>query len=78
MSSTTSKIAMLLRLDFLHGTSRYQLFQDKTYPLKVVYIFCRRLQFEPTGNSPMFASAWFVWDKRYKGKPYIDWIYDLR
>ena len=72
------KIAMLMKLVFLEGISRYDMFKDKEFPLKAVYVFCRR----PTifkesykgNNSGLIAFAWFVWDKSYVGKPYIDWI----
>jgi hypothetical protein len=32
----TQKIAMLLPVEFLHGGTRYELFQDRRFPLKVV------------------------------------------
>ena len=72
----TSRIAMLLPLDFLHGVSRYELFQDRGFPLKVVYVFCQRLRFgnTPEAQSAPMANAWFVWDKRYKDKPTVEWI----
>lgn len=70
------KVAMLLKLVFLEGISRYQLFQ--TTPLKTVYVFCRRQQITIRGekmkNSGMIAYAWFVWDKSYEGAPTISWI----
>ena len=71
-SVATRKVAMLLSLDFLHGTSRYELFQDKRFPLKVVYVFSERLQFLEAGAAPM-AQAWFVWEKGHRRKPIIEW-----
>ena len=70
------KIAMLLKLVFLEGITRYRLFKGS--PLKKVYVFCKRqpirCQSYKGNNSSMIAYAWFVWDKDYKGKPQIDWI----
>lgn len=70
------KVAMLLKLAFLEGQGRQTLFRDTTFPLKAVYVFSNRLSFSPTGSgsSGLIAFAWFVWDKDYQGKAYIDWI----
>lgn len=72
------KIAMLLKLVFLEGANRYRMFQDTEFPLKIVYVFCKRVKIYKQGligkNSGLIAYAWFVWDKDYKGKPYIEWI----
>jgi hypothetical protein len=65
------KIAMLLKLVFLESMGRKSLFDRNL--LKKVYIFRKRLQFG-SGGSPTLASAWFVWDKSYKGLPTIEWI----
>jgi len=74
----TKKIAMLLKITFLEGISRYEMFQDTDFPLKIVYVFCRRQKVAKEGmelkNAGMIAYAWFVWDKEYKGKPIIEWI----
>ncbi len=74
----TKKIAMLLKLVFLEGIGRYEMFRDKEFPLKTVYVFCRRQKIYKAGiigkNSGLIAYAWFVWDKGYKGKPVIEWI----
>ena len=54
------------------------------YPLKKVLVFSSRIPVNKKyiiplldkkfkGNSLM-AFAWFIWDKGYKGKPYIEWI----
>jgi len=70
------KVAMLLKLVFLEGKSRYQLFQNS--PLKTVYVFCKRLPIYKKGiktkNSGLICYAWFIWDKNYEGKPIIEWI----
>ena len=72
----TDKIAMLLKLNFLEGQKRYELF--KKYSPKTVYVFSKRLSFDKgdsKGNgSGLLAYAWFVWDRKYVGKPQIEWI----
>lgn len=67
------KIAMLLPLEFLHGTSRYALFMDKRFPLKVVYIFSFRLCFG-TETPATVSHAWYVWERGYRGEPCLGWI----
>ncbi len=70
------KIAFLLKTQFLEGARRYEMYQDRTFPLKVIYQFTRRISF-PTVNSTnggMLAFAWFVWEREYREKPYVDWI----
>jgi hypothetical protein len=78
LECTDKKVAMLLKLVFLEGIGRYELFT--TTPLKTVYVFCKRQNITIRGkkmkNSSMIAYAWFVWDKSYKGKPTISWIND--
>lgn len=70
------KVAMLLKLVFLEGVSRYELF--KKTPLKKVYVFCRRQRITRQGttmkNSSMIAYAWFIWDISYNGEATISWI----
>jgi len=72
------KIAMFLKTVFLESSSRYNMFQDKEFPLKTVYQFCKRVPIYKSGvkmkNSGLVAYAWFVWDKSHKGKPTIEWI----
>ncbi len=75
---STNKIAMFLKTVFLESDKRYDMFQDIEYPLKVMYQFSKRVTLYKDGikmkNSGMISYAWFVWDKNYKGKPYIEWI----
>jgi len=73
------KIAMILKLSFLESEGRKELFADKDFPLKTVYVFRKRVQMYPHGiekpkNSGTIAYAWFVWDKEYCGYPIIRWI----
>jgi hypothetical protein len=69
----TRKIAMLLPVEFLHGATRFELFQDRRFPLQVVYVFASRLRFG-TDTDATVGHAWYVWDRRYKGEPVIRWI----
>lgn len=73
-----NKVAMLLKLVFLEGKGRYEMFKDKEFPLKKVYVFCGRQKIYANGiigkNSGLIAYAWFIWDKDYKGEPNIEWI----
>ena len=75
---SSKKIALLLKTVFLEGQSRYNMFQDREYPLKAMYQFSKRIDMvkngEGTGGRGMLAFAWFVWDKEYTGEPTIKWI----
>lgn len=71
------KVAMFLKLQFLEGKSRKQLF--KKYPPKVVYVSSARLLCAKNGEfekypSSAVAYAWFVWEKGFTGDPVIKWI----
>ena len=76
--SSNRKIAMFLKTVFLESAKRYDMFQDVDYPLKVVYQFSKRVSLYKGGikmkNGGMISYAWYVWDKEYVGKPYIEWI----
>lgn len=72
-----SKVAMLLRLQFLEGKARKQLFMKN--PPKVVYVSSSRLTCAMNGDfsnrqTGAVAYAWFVWEKGFKGDPIIKWI----
>ncbi len=70
----THKIAFLLKLNALGGIKRYQeVWSDKEFPLKVVYVFCKRLDFGLL-SSPTLEYCFCVWSKDHKGLPVIDWI----
>ncbi len=72
------KIAFLLKTIFLEGVERYDMWQDKEFPLKKMYQFSRRVSFgKEEGKlkgSGMIAFSWFVWEKGYTGEPTIEWI----
>ena len=71
------KVAMFLKLQFLEGKTRKQMF--KKYPPKIIYVSSSRLKcaingnFEKLGSSAV-AYAWYVWEKGYSGNTVIDWI----
>lgn len=79
---TNNKIAMLLPLNYLHGVTRYnEIYLDRKFPLKAVYIFCRygmleeTIRDDGTYRTGMMVYAWYVWDKSYKlGEPIIRWL----
>lgn len=75
-----NKVAMLLKLLFLEGKARKELFRK--YPPKYIYVFSGRImcakngEFEKmkAGGGSAIAYAWFIWEKGYDGKPTLDWI----
>lgn len=75
---TTGKVAMLLKLAFLEGRERAELFAQS--PLARVHVFSRRLSFVPGDGARklegggMMAFAWLVWDHAHTGKPTLGWI----
>jgi len=75
ISSDGVKIAMFLKLTFLEGTARYEMF--KKYPPKKIYVFSKRINCgkngEFTGSSAV-CYAWFIWEKGYTGKPVVSWL----
>jgi len=73
-----TKFAMFLKTVWLESEVRYNMFQDTEFPLKTVYQFSKRVTLYKGGikmkNSGMIAYAWYVWEKKYVGKPTIEWI----
>jgi hypothetical protein len=75
------KFAFLLPLSYLHGKKRYDdIYSDKEYPLKKVYVFTRypmlgeKLREDGKYNTGMMVYAWFIFEKNYDGPSMIDWI----
>ena len=69
------KVAMFLKLTFLEGQSRRELFRDN--PPKKVYVASGRLQCGKNGDfsgASMVAYAWFVWEKGYFGPIIVEHI----
>lgn len=74
-----NKIAMFLKLAFLEGSKRQEMFRDKFFPLSKVYVFSKRVRLDKNGipmgcKSEMIAFAWFIWDSTHDGPATIDWI----
>ena len=71
------KVCMFLKLTFLEGKDRKEMFKE--YPPKTVYVSSSRIKcalggdFDSIGSSAS-AYAWFVWQKGYKGDTVIKWI----
>jgi hypothetical protein len=75
------KIAMFLKIQFLEGQKRKDMF--KRYPPKHVYVFTKRQNPWRNGSpvdengkpwSSTMCFAWFVWEVGFKGDPVIKWI----
>jgi len=70
------KVCMILKLQFLEGRKRKDLF--KKYPPYTVWVSSSRIQHGKNGNfqnkSSMMATAWYVWKKGYSGPTYLKWF----
>ena len=74
------KVAMFLKLTFLEGKSRRELFEK--YPPKYIYVStgrincCKNGDFskEQRANNSALAYAWFIWEKSFRGEPKIRWF----
>lgn len=69
------KVAMFLKLTFLEGQGRRELFHKN--PPQTVYVSSARLQCGKNGDfsgTSMVAYAWFVWRKGHLGPTNIKWI----
>jgi hypothetical protein len=66
---TTGKVAMLLKVGFLEGVERADVFDHA--PLARVHgLYSTNMN----GKGGMIAYAWFVWEHGYSGKPTLGWI----
>lgn len=83
ISEVGTKIAMFLKLQFLEGQARKELFL--TNPPKVVYVSSSRLGCAKNGEFKVgkdgelaiesaVAYAWFVWEKGFNGNTIIKWV----
>jgi hypothetical protein len=70
---------MLMKLTFLEGNKRYEMFQK--YPPKHLLVFSNRINcalggdFETTPkHGGAVAYGWYIWEKGFTGKTTIDWI----
>lgn len=73
------KVAMLLRIQFLEGMARRELF-DVTPPIRV-YVFSKRQVCAKNGDFKKYGKggsaqcyAWFVWQKGVAQDPVIKWL----
>ena len=70
------KVAMFLRVQFLEGKKRGELF-SKTPP-RTVYISRSRLSRAKNGDfthvENAIAYAWYIWEKGFTGDPVIKWF----
>lgn len=71
-----AKVAMFLKLTFLEGKARKEMFSK--YPPETVYVFSSRVCCGKNGNfdgvSTAVAYAWYVWKKGFHGCPVIKWV----
>lgn len=77
ISMDSVKVAMFLKVTFLEGQARRELF--KKYPPCRVYVFSKRMTCAKNGDfgyckQGAVAYAWFIWEKGFKGDPVIKWI----
>ena len=77
---TGNKVFMFLKLQFLEGKSRKELF--KKYPPKCIYVSSSRILCAKNGDfegmkksgGSAVAYAWYEWEKGYTGDTVIKWV----
>jgi hypothetical protein len=73
-----NKVAMFLKLQFLEGKARKELY--RIAPPKTVYVFSSRINCAMNGDfgscttTSAIAYAWYVWEKGFKGITSLKWI----
>lgn len=78
ISADGVKVAMLLKIQFLEGAARRELF--KKHPPKTIYVFSRRITCAKNGDFETYKGmnavcyAWFIWLRGFTGNPVIKWI----
>ena len=74
---SNQKVAMFLRIQFLESKKRYEEIFRKNPPKKIL-VFVKRIKCYPDDCDTIKNSAicycWIVWDKKYSGKPLLEWI----
>lgn len=80
--SQNGQLAMFLKIQFLEGLKRKELFDN--YPPKYIYVFRKRMQIfnegveinPKTGKkwSSLLCNAWYIWDKKCNTEPIVRWI----
>lgn len=75
------QMAMFLKIQFLEGAKRKELFEK--YPPKYIYVFRNRIAtwnngkpLDPNGKrwATTMCHAWFVWEKGSTTEPIIRWL----
>lgn len=68
------KVCMFLKVQFLEGKARRELF--KNTPPKTVWVSSSRIPCGKNGvfKESMVAYAWYVWEKGYKGETVLKWF----
>ena len=80
VTRTGAYTVMLLKIQFMEGQGRRELF--KKYPPKYVYVNSKRQVCAKNGDFDKYANGtgtaicycWFVWEKGFIGEPVIRWI----
>lgn len=72
-----NQVAMFLKLTFLEGQKRRELFEVS--PPKYIYVFSARKTCAKNGDfknagSSAACYAWFIWEKGFTGEPVIRWL----
>lgn len=70
-----NKVAMFLKLQFLEGKARKELF--KSHPPKTIYVSSSRIECAMNGNfknESAVAYGWFIWEKGFKGITQLKWF----
>ena len=74
------KVGMFLKLQFMEGKSRKQLF--KKYPPKIIHVSSSRIMCAKNGEfkkmidggGSAVAYGWYIWEKGYQGDTIIKWF----
>ena len=72
------KAAFFLKVQFLEGKARRELFEAA--PPRKIYVSSSRLrcamngEFEKYAKSNAVSYAWFIWEKGYSGDPAVKWF----
>ena len=74
------KVALFLKVQFLEGKARRELFEK--HPPKTIYVASSRLlcakngEFQKMrdGGGSAVAYAWFIWEKGYRGDTVVKWF----
>ena len=71
-----NRVAMFLKLTFLEGQNRREMFEK--FPPEYIYVSSSRLICAPRGDfesiSPAVAYGWFIWRKGFAGEPRVRWF----